>query len=220
MSNNNIIIRKFNRSDREEVRKISCDTAFLEEPRKYFFDDDEVLADALTLYFTDYEPDACFVAVQKDKVIGYIIGSKNIRIMWRIFNTRIIPYLMIKILRKGVLFRRNTQRFLMHGIISFIKGEFFEPDFSRQYPATLHINIDKKFRGYGVGRQLIKNYLEFLRREGVRGVHFGTMSESAKIFFTKLGFTLLFAGKRSYLRYYFGKDTPGYIFGKLMDNKN
>lgn len=75
MLNNNIFIRKFNNCDRKDIRRISCDTAFLEESRKVFFDDDEILADALTLYFTDYEPDSCFVAVKNDKIIGYIKGK-------------------------------------------------------------------------------------------------------------------------------------------------
>lgn len=48
MINNNIIIRKFNNYDREDVRRISCDTAFSEGSRKYFFDDGEILADLKT----------------------------------------------------------------------------------------------------------------------------------------------------------------------------
>ena len=73
----NIVIRKFNSKDRNGIRGISCDTAFLGKPRTDFFDDDEILADALTLYFTDYEPGSCFVAVYGEKVVGYLVGAKD-----------------------------------------------------------------------------------------------------------------------------------------------
>ena len=95
MINNNIIIRKFNNYDREDVRRISCDTAFSEGSRKNIFDDDEILADLLTLYFTDYEPNSCFVAVKNDQVIGYIIGTTDVKLMQKIFFIRIVPLLII-----------------------------------------------------------------------------------------------------------------------------
>ena len=216
MLNNNIFIRKFNNCDREDIRRISCDTAFLEEPRKVFFDDDENLADALTLYFTDYEPDSCFVAVKNDKIIGYIIGTTDVKLMQKIFFIRIIPLLIIKALNKRIIFKRNTLNFLIHILLSLLKGEFIRPDFSKKYPATLHINIDKAFRRQNIGKQLIEYYLKFLKEKNVSGVHFGVISESAKEFFIKLGFNILFRSKLSYLRYYLGKFIPYYILGNLL----
>jgi len=216
MLNNNIFIRKFNNCDREDIRRISCDTAFLEEPRKVFFDDDERLADALTLYFTDYEPDSCFVAVKNDKIIGYIIGTTDVKLMQKIFFIRIIPLLIIKALNKRIIFKRNTLNFLIHILLSLLKGEFIRPDFSKKYPATLHINIDKAFRRQNIGKQLIEYYLKFLKEKNVSGVHFGVISESAKEFFIKLGFNILFRSKLSYLRYYLGKFIPYYILGNLL----
>jgi ribosomal protein S18 acetylase RimI-like enzyme len=216
MLNNNIFIRKFNNCDREDIRRISCDTAFLEEPRKVFFDDDEILADALTLYFTDYEPDSCFVAVKNDKIIGYIIGTTDVKLMQKIFFIRIIPLLIIKALNKRIIFKRNTLNFLIHILLSLLKGEFIRPDFSKKYPATLHINIDKAFRRQNIGKQLIEYYLKFLKEKNVSGVHFGVMSESAKEFFMKFNFNILFRSKLSYLRYYLGKFIPYYILGNLL----
>jgi ribosomal protein S18 acetylase RimI-like enzyme len=216
MLNNNIFIRKFNNCDREDIRRISCDTAFLEESRKVFFDDDEILADAFTLYFTDYEPDSCFVAVKNDKIIGYIIGTTDVKLMRKIFIAKIIPNLIIKGLSRGIIFKRNTRKFLLRILLSLLKGEFVRPDFSKQYPATLHINIDKAFRRQNIGKQLIEYYLKFLKEKNVSGVHFGVMSESAKEFFIKLGFNILFISKLSYLRYYLGKFIPYYILGSLL----
>ncbi len=104
---NNVVIRKFESRDREELRKISCDTAFLGKPRTDFFDDDEILADALTLYFTDYELGSCFVAVCSEKVVGYVVGAKNERAMDRVFKLKIAPLLFIKAIRKGVFLKKT-----------------------------------------------------------------------------------------------------------------
>ncbi len=211
-----IVIRQFTKNDREDIRRINCDTAFLEADRKLFFDDDEILADVLTLYYTDYEPQSCFVAIEEDKVIGYIIGAKDVRRMRITFNKRILPQTIGKALRKGFFLRANNLKFFLHVAVSFFKGEFFAPDFSRKYPATLHINIDKNFRGRKIGEKLIEHYLNYLKKQGVQGIHFGTMSEGAKKFFIKLGFSILFEGKHSYLSYITKQNSPYYILGKTL----
>jgi ribosomal protein S18 acetylase RimI-like enzyme len=216
MFDNSISIRQFIKSDREDIRRISCDTAFLDTDNKLFFDNDDILADVLTLYYTDYEPQSCFVAVEKDRVIGYIIGSKNTRRMDIIFNKKILPKLIGKAFIRGIFFRGKNLKFLSHIAVSFIRGEFFVPDFSKQYPATLHININGNFRGRRIGEKLIEHYLNYLKEEKVRGIHFGTMSEKAKDFFIKNGFSVLFESKHSYLRYVIKQNTPYYILGRKL----
>lgn len=211
-----IVIRKFSVQDRESIRRISCETAFATEPREKIFSDDEILADALTIYFTDYEPQSCFVAVENNRVVGYISGAKDAMAMERIFNRRILFGLLMKAFRRGVFFNRKNLRLFWHCLISMLKGEFRALDFSKEFPAILHINLDKNFQGQAIGSKLIARFLQYLREEGISGVHFGTLSEGASIFFTKAGFDLLFQGRRSYLRAYIGKDLEFYVFGKKL----
>ena len=101
-------------------------------------------------------------------------------------------------------------------IASVIKGEFLSPDFSKQHPVTLHINIDENYRGLNIDKNLVNYYLDFLKEENVHSIHVGTMPEEAKVFFTKLGFTLLFKGRRSHLRYHLKGSMPYYILGKIF----
>lgn len=209
-----VIIRKFSALDRESIRRISCETAFVEDKEVEFFSDNEILADALTKYFTDYEPQSCFVAVTNNKVIGYISGAKDARAMEQIFGRRILPGLLIKALRRGVFLNLGNLKLFWYCLISMFKGEFRSPDFSREFPAILHINLDKDSRGLNIGSQLISRFLQYLREEGVPGVHLGTFSQGGNIFFTKVGFNLLFQSKRSYLKPYIGKDLDFYIFGR------
>jgi GNAT superfamily N-acetyltransferase len=180
-----------------------------------FIGDEEIIADALTLYYTDHEPESCFVAVNNEKVIGYIIGSINIANAKKA-NDKIARTLLGKAFKKGVFLRWNSWVFFLRVLWSAVKGEFLAPDFSKNYPATLHINIDENFRGQHVGLQLIKYYLNYLKAHNISGVHFGTISERAKKFFMRCGFNLLLEAKRSYLSFYTTSPVKYYVFGKKI----
>ncbi|MDD2679306.1 MAG: GNAT family N-acetyltransferase [Candidatus Omnitrophica bacterium] len=206
-------IRKFQPGDREDVRRICCSSAFLGSPSSLFFEGDEIFADAITLYFTDYEPESCFVAEYQGKVVGYIIGAKDVS---RARRKDILFKLLKKAITSAVLFKPRNMLFIWHCLVSLLKGEFSEPDFSRDYPATLHINIQEGFRGSDIGTGLIAAYLKYLKEEGVRGVHLATLSERAGNFFTQQGFDLLYKGRRTYLRYVLYQELPLYIYGKRL----
>lgn len=209
-----VSIRKFLPHDREHLRRISCETAFHELKRGVVFSDDEILADAFTLYYTDYEPQSCFVAIAHNQVVGYIIGTKDVSIMERISSKKIFPLLIWKALRRRVFLNIGNLRFIFYCLKSACKREFSMPDFSRIFPAMLHINIESGYRMGGIGERLIKTFEAYLKDQRVGGVHFGTFSEGAKDFFIKMGFTILFQSKRSYLKPYLGKEINFYVFGK------
>jgi GNAT superfamily N-acetyltransferase len=214
--NSNIAIRAYAPSDRQDIRRISVQTAFLEQPIELFLNDSEILADILTQYYTDHEPESCFVAIEQDRVIGYLTGAKNTVAAQKIFKSKILIPLIKKALKRNILASSATLRLFCHIVTSFLKGEFADPDFSKEYPATLHINIDKDYRGRHVGSQLIDHYLAFLSSHQINGVHFGSFSEQARNFFTQKGFALLHQGQRSYLRYRIGRTLNYYIFGKKI----
>ena len=211
-----IAIRSYRSGDRESIRRISCETAFLEEDSKKIFGDADILADVLTGYFTDYEPESCFVADAGGRVVGYIIGSKDVKVARRAVIVKILPSLIAKAIKRAIFFNKVAASFLRHVLISFVKGEFFTADLSKDYPATLHINIERDYRGKKIGERLIERYLAYIKGQGVRGVHLGTMSKEAKDFFVHCGFSILYQGRRSYLRYVLRRDTPYYILGKLL----
>ena len=179
------VIRKFNPRDRPAVRRICCDTALMGEPSAIFFDDDEIFADALTSYFTDHEPESCFVAEYDNNVVGYLIGAKDVRRMDKIFTDKIAATLFIKALRRGVFLHKKNVMFLFRVFLSIVRGEFKTPIFSKDFPAILHINIIKGCRAAGLGSKLINAYLDYLKSQSVKGVHFTTMSDKASQFFKK-----------------------------------
>lgn len=211
-----VIIRKYQPADRQEVRRIAFDTSFVGDPGDKFFDDKEILADFLTKYYLDYEPESCFVAESSKRVIGYLIGSKDTLASEKISKSKILPKLLFKAFARNIFFKKKTATFIFNCLVSFFKKELSAPDFSREYPATLHINLEEGFRSQGIGAKLIAAYLDYLAKEKIKGVHFATLSERAARFYEKLGFVLLFKKERSYFRNILHKNITCYIYGKKL----
>lgn len=214
-----IIIRKFNQKDRAAVRKISVETAFMGEASSRFFDAQEIIADALTLYFTDYEPESCFVAEQEGRVVGYLTGAKDTQRISRVFGQSVGLKLFFKAMASAVFFKRKNLEFIFNFLKSLFRREFKMPSLYEGYPATLHMNIEAPYRGRGIGEKLLSAFLDYLAKENVRGVYLATMSEAGKNFFRKQGFALVHQSKRSYFRYLLGSDTDVHIFAKRLLEK-
>ncbi|MCL4377841.1 MAG: GNAT family N-acetyltransferase [Actinobacteria bacterium] len=212
-----IIIRKYKKKDRAKVREIACDTAFMGECAEIFFEGREFLADSITLYFTDYEPGSCFVAELEGKVIGYLIGSKNEKKMNFIFLFKIAPRLFIRSFSSKVIFSKKNWKFIAESVKSFFKGELGSPDFpEKDYPALLHINIEKNYRNYGIGNMLMDAYLIYLKNEKITGVHLTTQSENAFKFFERSGFVPIYETKRSYFKYILNRKVRFIYYGKKI----
>lgn len=209
-------IRKYEAGDRLIVRRIFYDTAFMGEPASVFFDGEKIISDALTLYFTDYEPESCFVAEVNGSIVGCLIGAKSRIYAEKITRNKIAPALLWEVLTAGVIFKKKNFIFIFNCLVSMIKGEFNESDFNKEFPAILHINVQKGYRGFDIGSKLINTYLDYLKAQMIPGLHLATVSTDAAQFFLRQGFVLLHQGKRSYFRHILHKDIPLYIYGRKL----
>ena len=72
-----MVVRKFELRDRDDVRFLCCQTGFLGKPIDPVFQDRELFADYLTSYYTDIEPESCFVLEQNTRIVGYLLGSRR-----------------------------------------------------------------------------------------------------------------------------------------------
>ncbi len=210
-----MMIREYRMADRGAVREISYVTS-LEGRAHDFLDAREAAEDALTLYFTDHVPGSCFVAEDGGKVIGYLLGTDDVRTMEKVMAGKILPRLLAQVISQGIIFRKKNLFFFWNYLLGFCRGEFIGARFGHEFPAAFHLNIMEGFRGKGIGTALVERNLSFLRSKGIRGVHIGTMSEQAKDLFMKLGFQVLYRSRRGYLKYVLGYDTPYYILGKKL----
>ncbi|MEI8012430.1 MAG: GNAT family N-acetyltransferase [Candidatus Omnitrophota bacterium] len=212
----NYIIRPYLVSDRSMVRQIAFDTAFMGASADIFFEGREFLQDALTRYFTDYEPDSAWVAETKEGIVGYIIGAKNETRMNQIFLAKIVPDLLIIALQQALFFRLKNLKLLKGIVSSLLHGEFYAPSFTKKYPAVLHINLKSDYRGQGIGYALMQVLINDYMQAGIHGVHLATMSSAGAEFFQKNGFNIIFKSKRSYLNNYTSQDIPLYILGRVL----
>ncbi len=171
-----IIIRKYKKEDKESVRKICCDTAFMGQPMEIFFSDREVLADILTSYYTDYEPESLFVADYEGRIVGYLMGCKDTAKKEKVFLRKIFPKILFNFLRKGIIFNKKNSLFFLNALKSFIKGESAEPKIPKIYQAHLHINVDSNFRRFGLGAKLMNIFFDYLKDNNIFGVHLSTFS--------------------------------------------
>lgn len=211
-----VIIRKFKAEDREYVRDIAWETAFIGEPAAAFFSGKSILADFLTLYFTDYEPESCFVAVFKSQVVGYLIGCQDTRVLAATFKKKILAGLMARYIFSGACLRPKNLRLIFNFSRSFFKGEFNMEEISSDYPAILHINLKKDFRGKGAGARLISAFQEYLVSKGVKGLHLATMSSAAGEFFSRQGFSFFTERSRSYFSHLLTQNIKVYIYVKKL----
>lgn len=186
-----IIIRLFRPGDREAIRKICCDTADRGEPVENFFHDREIVADAVTSYYTDYEPSSLWVAEYEGRVIGYLCGSLDTRRYMRVMAFRFMPKILLRALMRGVFFYKDTWVLLGGAIKASIEGGLKREIDLDKYPVHLHIDIEKGFRGRGIGKELLQNFTARITTLGAKGIHLSTLRENAAAcrFFEGAGFT-------------------------------
>lgn len=185
-------IRPYRAEDRESLLKIAADTAFFGEPVEKFIEDRRIFLDAFYLYYTDYEPQHSWVAVCNEQVVGFLTGCYDTRLQreytGKVLEKRALKKVLTGKYRLGKKFLRYLFRYWMSKMIF----EKTAVDLT-QYPAHFHINVESKWRGQGIGRNLIETYLKHLEKDGICGVHLQTTSfnKVAVGLYEKMGFKLL-----------------------------
>jgi GNAT superfamily N-acetyltransferase len=211
-----IRIRRYNKKDRQTVRDICWETAFLGKPADAFFQDREILCDFLTAYFTDYEPQGAFVADAGGKVVGYLISVRDVKVMERKLKRVLLPKLILKAVIRGTLFHLKNLGFIVRCIISLMRGEFRSVDISESPVATFHINLRAGHRGEGIGAKLLHAFEFYLRQARVPEVVASTASAEAGKFFMRHGFRHVVSVERSYWKHLTGKKTKVSLYGKRV----
>jgi ribosomal protein S18 acetylase RimI-like enzyme len=186
-------IRPYAAADRQAVHRIAADTAFFGEPAEAFLDDRRVFTDAFYAYYTDQEPEHAWIACADGEVAGFLMGCVDTRSRERFWRRDILWAAGRAAVGHYRLGRRTWRFATAFGLAMLRRGE--PPVDLSLYPAHLHINLDARYRGLGLGRRLIEAYLDQLCSLGVSGVHLNTtnLNEAACRLYEKVGFRLLAA---------------------------
>ena len=185
-------VRRYEPRDRASVRQICCDTADRGRSFEGFFHDREVFADFLTGYYTDWEPEALWVAEHKDQVIGYVTGCLDADRYRRVMAWWIIPRGVLRGLSRGILCSLETWRLLKAVIKTWQAGGLRVISFEK-YPAHLHVNLREDFRGHGMGQRLVERFIQQVGERGLPGLRASVRrdSHSACRFFERMGFAII-----------------------------
>lgn len=185
-----IIVRPYEARDRAAVREICCDTADCGRPMESFFPDREALADLITRYYTDFEPQSSFVAEQAGRVVGYLTGCLDTARFRRVMALRIVLPALVKAIGRGTLWHLQVRALLRANIGLWLGGALRSGVPLAAYPAHLHINLRAECRGRNVGQELMTRWLALAAG---RGMHAGVNAdnEGGRRFFEAMGFRLL-----------------------------
>ena len=171
-----IEIRKYEQKDKEYLRKICLETSAFDINAK---NTEKFLYLMFNDYYTEVEPDVCFVAVDEDDIpVGYIICSKNNKEYEKVFNTFYQP----EIDALGVKFAFMSR-------CEKAAHKFY----SKKYPAHLHIDLTEKCRRQGVGTKLINALKDELKNQGINSLMLscGAANKPAVNFYQKNGFKIV-----------------------------
>lgn len=196
-------VRPFRATDTGPLRSICCETAaerpflpWVEEPR---------LAPGLFLDpYLELESESCFVAEMDGHIVGYLVGSRDstrFRELQRIGARRRMLRLL-KLQMQGIANRR-FRYFRSHGVLAkayynaLLGGLRKKPvsnghfDINR-YPAHCHLQVVPGVRGKGAGLALMLGFQEYLKANGIPGVHGSVTEEAGRETFTPMLLALKF----------------------------
>ena len=181
-----------------------------------FFPDREVLADLVTRYYTDYEPQSVCVAERDGQVVGYLTGCLDTARFRRVMIWRIAPILLCKALVRGTLWHPQVRALLRANAGDWLRGGLRSGVSLAEYPAHLHVDLRAEARGLGVGRALMTRWFDQVRAAGLRGIHAGVNADNTDgcRFFEAMGFTVL--DRQPRLRLPDGRRVETLIYGRIL----
>jgi len=213
----NISIRKYSEKHRQSVREICFNTGLGGDSISPYFDDLDLFADMIILYYTDYEPQSALVAVHNGQAVGYLLGCADTNTYIKVMRREIAPQILTNIVRGKYNIRRKTRDFLRRYLRDEIPAIFSLPSLDL-YPAHLHINLEEGYRRSGAGARLMKSFFKYLLENGIGGVYLGTSSLNTQAlpFYKKLGFTMYRRSRTDFWRGLLDRDVYNIIFVKRL----
>src|SRR5256885_5563887 len=182
-------IRCYKTSDRTAIRNLCCATGFLGTPIDPVFQDRELFADFLTTYYTDHEPESCFVLETDGELVGYLLGSRR-PLQNQLYAFYQNVWLFFRSLARYFRYNSRSRRFIRW---TLVHGWREVPAAPRRTP-HFHINLLPSARKISTTRALMSAYLSYLYRCGEKRVY-GQMvtfeSRRGEKMFERYGFKVL-----------------------------
>ena len=187
-------IRKYDPrlSDKAEIERVCFDCAFLGEPLDPIFKDKAWFGNLMIAPYLSLEPEHTWVAEADGAIVGYLTGS----------TIPSFPYVRLQMVASSILFEL---------IPNYVLGSYEDHPRSKRFveflifqaliqvpahprdAAHFHFNVQKAFRGSGIGTRLVMEFERMLKRTGIRRYYAEVMSSETtrpETYFIGLGYDI------------------------------
>lgn len=167
-------IRKYEPTDKENVR-FAC----LNSEGGGMSDElCEFILHVFCDYYTEKEPENCFVLDDGGKAVGYIICAENFKKFKPVFDAEYFPQI-VHLGKERIGWAQEAYE--------------LQEKYQDEYPAHLHIDLLPQYQRMGWGGKLINTLFDHLREKGIKGVMLtaGTGNTVGGNFYKKYGFEQL-----------------------------
>lgn len=190
-------IRPFEPSDAERLRIICCETA-AEQPFLPWLDEPRLACELYLDPYLELESESCFIAARDGRIVGYIVGTRDEK-QFRLREQNRVQRRLLRLLQiqaEGVINRRFSH-FLSHRVLAkmYLKAlcsrlrdtvrpnQYYDLD---RFPANCHLQVVPEARDAGAGLALLLAFQEYLRANGVRGLHGSVVEEAGRENFSRM----------------------------------
>jgi len=135
--------------------------------------------------YLHFELDCCFVLTADAIPVGYIIGTSSTGKFNDWMNQKWLPALR-HYYPADMKSKSDFEQFL----IDIINRDCDFPDFIKNYPSHLHIDLLPIAQKKGFGKKLMTTFINKLKDKGSTGLHLGAGLENTNAieFYKKIGF--------------------------------
>jgi len=167
-----MIIRKYLPKDRPFVEFIQFETWNLGKSASLLADDEKKFHKEIK-YYLEREPQSCFVAVDKGKVVGYLLGCLDDKNHEESINAFL--WHSIKLFFQLPFMSKRDRRHwfgMIKMIFNAVLGKSEDAKF-RTPPNSghIHINLLPEARGKGAGSKLLKAFFKYAKSKNVKTIH-------------------------------------------------
>jgi GNAT superfamily N-acetyltransferase len=180
-------IRAYRPEDRAAVRHVCLETAYIGNPIAAHFTATEALANILTGYYTDHEPESAWVVTNDGRVVGYLLGCVDSR---KAPAPELVGFYEIV---KGWLWLRPGSAgwcwTMPWDLITDLGVARTKVDYTR-YPAHAHIDLLPEARKGATALKLFRLWLDAARARGATGIWGVSVldNKAATLFHRAMGF--------------------------------
>jgi ribosomal protein S18 acetylase RimI-like enzyme len=159
-----------------------------------FRDDPDALGRIYVGPYLAFEPELSLILEDEDGICGYALAALDSRRFYDRYEREWRPGLCARFPQPSGDPARWTRTQQTHYV--YHHPDYFCPEPYAAYPSHVHIDLLPRAQGRGLGRRMLEQNFDTLRRQGSPGAHLGVsvLNTRAQGFYQRLGFRELTRG--------------------------